>query len=203
MADLDMKYLEIEHKYLVSADFDRAAFTEKLLARDPEKHYKTQVEDTYFLVRHAPQAIYRHRYDGMIQQLTVKSVASQDNEARLEVNLNLDLKENQSEAVGAFLQPLGLLWSGALSKSVEVFYFEDVEIVYYQARHGARDVACIEIEARKARSLEDGQKTLKLWAERISLNPDERCRQTLVQLLILPQLPDGLREQLVKLESSL
>lgn len=187
-----LRFLEIEHKFLVASDYDETPLLEKLHARKPEKSYKTDVLDTYFLSEAIPGGVFRHRIDARLQQLTFKDIGG-DNEARTEVNLGLDLEcGNQKEAVEAFLRPLHVLWSGTLSKSVQVFYFQDVEVVFYRAAFGDKSQACIEIEARQANSLREAHDALERWEHYLGLDAVNRCKASVLELLIVPQLPPSL-----------
>ena len=81
-------FLEIEHKYVVEAGFDRKAFLERLRSLSPLRMSEVEVEDTYYVLNAANGFVYRHRYDKELEQLTVKSV-EKNPEVRLEVNLSL------------------------------------------------------------------------------------------------------------------
>jgi adenylate cyclase class IV len=192
------RFLEIEHKFLVPHDFDPEPLFGQLHAWEPERTYTTEVDDTYYLLEGAPGIVYRHRLDAYLQQLTIKSLGG-DNQSRTEVNLELSSEQgSQEEAVRAFLAPLGVLWSGTLHKSVQVFYFPDVEIVYYRARYGGAEQACIEIEARAPSDIDAGLTVLSNWEKRLGLDSRKRCPSSILELLILPQLPANLRQRLQK-----
>ncbi|RZA17644.1 MAG: hypothetical protein EOP10_22340 [Proteobacteria bacterium] len=190
-----MKFLEIEHKFVTPNGFDLEAFFKKVRDLSPDKDYKTEVTDTYYLLDAVPSLVYRHRFDGLIQHLTTKSVSSTDSEKRLEINLHLNLSD-QSQNIEAFLSPFGIQWSGTLRKKVQVFYFKDVEIVFYQASYLGTEVNCIELEARSPESLESAQKCLQDWEVRLGLIPSERSHQSLLHLLVLPSLPDKLKAKI-------
>jgi adenylate cyclase class IV len=190
-----MKFLEIEHKFVVSSGFDIDAFVSRVRKLAPNKDYITSVTDTYYLLDAVPNLVYRHRFDGLIQHLTAKSVSSTDSEKRLEVNLHLDLSD-QSQNVRAFLSPLGIQWSGTLEKKVQVFYFDEVEVVYYQASYLGSQISCIELEASSPLSLGDAQRSLIEWETKLGLVPSERSHQSLLHLLVLPTLPDDLKAKI-------
>ncbi len=194
----DMQFKEIEHKFVVTDAFDISSFLDAVRACGPEKDYQTEVTDTYFLLRAVPNLVYRHRFDGMIQHLTTKSVSKNDSENRLEINLHLDLSD-QKRNIEAFLEPFGIEWSGTLHKKVQVFYFSDVEIVFYQARFGEKEVNCIELEARSPACLDSAIKCITLWERKLGLNPEERCHQSLLHLLVLPTLPSSLKEKIARM----
>ncbi len=190
------RFLEIEHKFVVTKDFDPSGFFAKLRALSPLNEYETKVSDTYFLLKAVPNLVYRHRFDGLIQQLTTKSVGSRDSETRTEINLDLKVDQNLGDAIAAFLSPFGVEWSGTLTKKVQVFYFDDVEIVFYEASYLDRSVACIELEARHPESINSARKTLENWELRLGLVPSERSHLSLLHLLILETLPTKLKDKL-------
>jgi adenylate cyclase class IV len=195
----NLQFLEIEHKFIIAADVDITPLLDELQRRGPEKFIQTSVADSYFLVQNPPQTVYRHRIDSYLQQLTVKSFG-RDTEVRLEVNLDLDpAKGNQIEVVRAFLAPLGVLWQGTLHKEVQAFYFADAEVVYYEARYEDRTIRCVEIEARHASSIEEAQKILTDWEDSLGLDPAQRSHASLLELLVLPSLPQALQENLRRL----
>jgi adenylate cyclase class IV len=195
----NLQFLEIEHKFVIAADLDIRPLLDDLHQRVPEKFIQTDVQDTYFLVQNPPQAVYRHRIDSYLQQLTVKSFGA-DTEVRLEVNLDLDpAKGNQIEGIRAFLAPLGVLWQGTLRKEVQAFYFADAEVVYYQAQYLDRVVRCVEIEARQPPSIEGAQKILADWAISLGLDPAKRSHDSLLEILVIPTLPETLQEKVRRL----
>ncbi len=198
----DLRFLEIEHKFLVPPAYDPEVLFAMLRTERVQKHYRTEVQDTYYLVAHPSHVVYRHRLDASLQQLTLKSLAG-DNETRTEINLDLNLAPgDQGQAITAFLAKQGLLWSGTLFKSLEVFYFDDAEVCFYRARFDGDHVACIEIEARGHTSIGSAQAALARWEKRLGLDPHQRCRSSLLELLLLPHLPDELRGRLQNLLSS-
>jgi adenylate cyclase class IV len=195
----NLQFLEIEHKFVIDADLDVQALLDGLHGRGPEKFIQTDVQDSYFLVENPPQAVYRHRIDSYLQQLTVKSLGT-DTEVRLEVNLDLDpAKGNQIERIRAFLGPLGVLWQGTLRKEVQAFYFPDAEVVYYRAQYLDRVIRCFEIEARAAPSIEGAQKILADWEKSLGFDPAKRSQASLLELLVIPTLPEALQEKVRRL----
>ncbi|MCX6127576.1 MAG: CYTH domain-containing protein [Proteobacteria bacterium] len=192
----DLRFLEIEHKFLVDKSFDPEPFLGTLRKLLPEKMVEADVQDTYFLLEHAPQLIYRHRLDHQLQELTVKSLVA-DPEVRLEVNLNLSLSlGNQLEFVQAFLAPLGILWQGSLHKLVKVFYFPNAEIVFYEADFEGKTVRCIEIEARGSKSIQEAQSALKDWEKLLGLDQYSRSPASLLELLVVPTLSAELKSRM-------
>ena len=87
---LPTAFLEIEHKFVVDAGFDREALFAACRALDPEREKALTVTDTYYVPPGQANRIYRHRIDKEIQQLTLKSRGG-DNEVRTEINLDLVL----------------------------------------------------------------------------------------------------------------
>ncbi len=190
-----LKYLEIEHKYLVDAAYDLDAFEAMARRLEPAHSNQLKVDDTYYVVQAMPNHVIRHRIDKELQQLTIKSTGT-DNECRTEVNLDLDLKVgNQAAAIEAFLQPLNVLWSGNIEKNILVFYFDECEVVHYSARSGdGKTVHCVEFEATKKSSREDALAIISHYETAFGFRPDGRSNHSLFELLFAGSIPDKVRK---------
>ena len=185
-------FKEIEHKFVVGDDFDLDAFRRRVQALGPNKTTVLAVRDVYYLSEHHPAHIYRHRYDAELQHLSVKSLEA-DSEVRTEINLDLGQHlGNQQLTVEAFLETLDVAWRGMVEKNIEVFYFPDCEIVYYQASAGSGSVCCVEFEAIGATSLDDAFAVLDAYEKRTSFADRQRTTKPLVELLF-PHLAARLR----------
>lgn len=183
-----LQFVEIEHKFVIDKDFDLSSFFRQVKKLGPKKDYKVAVKDKYFTVQALPSAIIRHRYDKKIQQLTLKNLAD-DAEIRQEINLDLGHNAGeQSEQVKAFLTPLGITWSGTLTKLVRVFYFDDAEIVHYVARHKRKSVSCIEIEATRFSTKTQALNIIRRYERILGLNERQRSSATLFEILMLPHI---------------
>lgn len=192
----DLRFLEIEHKFILPNDFQTDALFQKLRQFQPEKFLQTEVSDTYFFCERAPSAVFRYRLDAHIEQFTVKS-QGQGNEVRHEVNLALQNQGGgQRDAVTAFLEPLGLFWSGTLTKSVSAFFFRDAEIVFYRARYEGQELCCLEVEAKDPLSLDNAYAILAQWEQSLGLSADQRSQSSLFELLIFPQLRAEIRQKI-------
>ncbi|WP_295430753.1 hypothetical protein [uncultured Thiodictyon sp.] len=182
-----MRFTEIEHKFLVSEQFDVAAFRGLVQALDPPplRRFTLRVLDRYFLTEHgrANRYVIRHRYDAVLQHLTVKALAA-DPEVRTEINLDLGQHAgDQSAAVDAFVQQLGATWRGDITKDIEVWEFPQCEIVRYQARSGNRSVHCVEFEAVHTASLEEALAVLERFERATGFADATRTLESLVDLL--------------------
>ena len=185
-------FREIEHKFVVGDGFDREGFRRRVRALDPRRTTELTVRDVYYLTRHPPGFIYRHRYDRELQHLSVKSLEA-DSEVRTEVNLDLGQhRGDQQAAVEAFLATLDVAWRGVVEKDIEVFYFPDCEIVYYRAAADGEAVCCVELEAVGATSVDEALAVLAAYEERIAFADRERTTKPVVELLY-PRLADRLR----------
>lgn len=142
-----MQFKEIEHKFVVDGDFDRAAFVASLRALTPEREVSLRVRDRYFVTADGRSRGYilRHRHDRELHELTIKSVEA-DAEVRDEINLALR-PHDQDGQVDAFVTALGVEWSGTIWKDLTVWHFADCEVVYYDATAEDRRVSCVEFEA--------------------------------------------------------
>ena len=190
----NIEFLEIEHKFVMPDSFDPSGFLSKVRELGPHGESNVLVTDTYYLCQANPGHIYRHRLDEEIQHLTLKSLTD-DPDTRLEVNLDLGHhKGDQGRRVAAFLEPLGIQWSGMIEKEVHAYYFPKFEIVYYLANYRDRSVKCIEIEATSYQSIEEGKNILLEVEKQLEMNSDERSKESLFHLLLL----DDVRKQLGK-----
>jgi hypothetical protein len=208
-----MRFKEVEHKFLVDEDFDLKGFRERVLGLHPERTSQVEVDDTYYVPRHRPGVILRHRFDAELQDLTLKSRDGGDTESRTEVTLKLEHAAGDQQAgvralLDALLGPDGVLWQGALHKSLHAFYFPDCEIVFYEARparsgkqpegqpegqpaaQGNKQevVRCVEFEARGARDLDEALRTLERYEERTGFSGRPRSKRSLFDLLLGPHM---------------
>lgn len=185
--EVSLQFLEIEHKFLVSEDFDFDGFDSKLKSLNPSLSKHVDVVDTYFVLESTKGHVYRHRYDKEIQQLSIKSI-SKDPSVRKEVNLDLS-GDNQISFVRGFLEAGNILFEGSINKSVFVYEFSDAEIVYYRANHNNKYVSCVEIEAKNASSVESAKAIIESYERKIGLDSSQREKSTLFDLLLGAQLP--------------
>lgn len=186
-----MRFTEIEHKFVLDAGFELAAFRATLAALGPERTNALQVRDRYFLTAdgQARHYILRHRFDHELHQLTIKSLAS-DPEVRDEINLDLGHhKGDQAAQVDAFTARMGVVWRDELQKALEVWYFDDCEVVYYEATSGSRTVRCVEFEAVRQASVPDALAVIARYEQATGFDPATRSRHSLVDLLFPGALP--------------
>ncbi len=188
-----LQFKEIEHKYIVDEHFDLPRFRQAVEALDPISACTIGVEDRYFLTEggRARRFLMRHRYDAELHHLTIKSLES-DTEVRVEVNLDLGHQAGQQASqVDAFMNLLGVVWSGTLHKDLEVWYFPDCEVVYYQASTPSRSVRCVEFEARRKDSLEEALATVERFERATGFSGASRSQLSLPQILF-PELAEML-----------
>jgi hypothetical protein len=181
----ELRFKEIEHKYVVEDPFDLQGFTQSAAALGPTRSLKTRVKDRYYLTEggRARQFLFRHRYDTELHHLTIKAL-ERDPEVRVEVNLDLGQHAGSQEAyVDAFVGQLGVLWSGTLYKDLEVWCFPDCEVVYYEASTASRTIRCVEFEATRKDSLEEALKTVERFERATGFEGASRSRLSLPQLL--------------------
>ena len=181
----DLRFTEIEHKFVVGDDFDLAGFRTAIERLHPTRTNALRVRDRYFLTEEGQRGrfILRHRYDPELHHLTLKSLA-RDTEVRSEVNLDLGHHAgDQSSAVDAFVERLGVIWSGVLDKDLTVWYFPDMEVAYYRAATEARAIECVEFEATRKPSLDAALRTVERYERATGFGDAPRSRRSLPQIL--------------------
>ena len=103
---------------------------------------------------------------------------------------------DQEQTVKALLGLLEVQPRGSLQKRLWAFYFDDCEIVYYEARpsgDGDGDgngsvLRCVEFEARGARDLDEALRILARYEERTGFAGRPRSKRSLFDLLLAPQM---------------
>ncbi len=188
-----LQFNEIEHKFIVDAQFDLPRFRQMVERLGPTRTSTVSVEDRYYLTEggRARRFLMRHRYDAELHHLTIKSLEA-DTEVRVEVNLDLGHQAGQQATqVDAFVNLLGVVWSGSLHKELEVWYFPDCEVVYYEASTASRSVRCVEFEARGKDSLDEALATVERFERATGFSSGARSRLSLPQILF-PELAETL-----------
>src|SRR3977135_2227891 len=86
----DLRFKEIEHKYIVDEGVDVQRFRDRVASLCPTRTGSIRVRDRYYLTEagRARRFVIRHRYDTELHHLTVKTLDA-DTEVRVEVNLDL------------------------------------------------------------------------------------------------------------------
>ncbi len=181
----DLRFTEIEHKFVVGDDFDLTRFRAAIERLHPTRTIALRVRDRYFLTEAGRRGrfILRHRYDSELHHLTLKSLA-RDTEVRSEVNLDLGHHAgDQASAVDAFVERLGLSWSGVIVKDLTVWDFPDMEVAHYRASTGPRAVECVEFEATRKDSLAVALRTVERYERATGFGGATRSRRSLPQIL--------------------
>ena len=190
----DLRFTEIEHKYVVDEPFDVQRLRDVLSSLGPTRTSAVRVRDRYYLTEggHARRFLIRHRYDTELHQLTLKALED-DTEARTEITLDLGQHAGSQEAaVDAFVERLGVIWRGTLHKDLEAWYFPDCEVVYYSAATEWRTVRCVEFEATRKDSFADALKIVARFERATGFAGATRSHLSLPQMLF-PGLQDALR----------
>ncbi len=181
----DLRFTEIEHKFVVGDDFDLTRFRAAIERLHPTRTIALRVRDRYFLTEAGRRGrfILRHRYDSELHHLTLKSLA-RDTEVRSEVNLDLGHHAgDQACAVDAFVERLGVIWSGVIVKDLTVWDFPDMEVAHYRASTGPRAVECVEFEATRKDSLAVALRTVERYERATGFGGATRSRRSLPQIL--------------------
>ena len=117
MALKDGLHLEIEHKFVLDEQFDRAAFCAKVEVLGPIRTVHTEVDETYYLVKATPELIYRHRYDENHQDLTYKTFRQGDIEVRKKSASHLTTNAATKAQVTSFVTA-PIHWQSDLKKTL-------------------------------------------------------------------------------------
>jgi hypothetical protein len=192
----DLRFKEIEHKFIVDEQFDLPRFRAVVASLGPTRTGTIRVRDRYYLTESgaARRFLIRHRHDAELHHLTVKAIEA-DTEVRAEVHLDLGHHAGSQDAhVDAFMDQLGVLWRGTLHKDLEVWYFPDCEVVYYLASTASRVVRCVEFEATRKDSLADALATVARFERATGFEDAARSRLSLPQILF-PDLAEALRRR--------
>lgn len=187
-----MRFREIEHKFVVGEEFDLGRFRVALQGLEPKRHVTLRVRDRYFLTEsgRARRFVLRHRCDPELHELTVKSLQD-DAEVRDEINLKLEAGDQEAQ-VDAFIGAQGVVWTGALWKDLEVWHFDDCEVVHYVATTEMRTVRCVEFEARRQSTLEAALAVVNRYEQATGFGHATRTPASLLALL----WPDALHRTL-------
>lgn len=191
---MTLRFKEIEHKYVVDDEFDLPRFRHAVAALGPIRISAVSVLDRYFLTEggRARRYLIRHRYDAELHHLTIKTLGA-DTEVRDEVNLDLGHHAgHQAPQVDAFMDHLGVTWRGTLNKELEVWYFPDCEVVYYQASTSSASVRCVEFEATRKDSLEEALAIVERYERATGCAGASRSRRSLPQI-VFPDLDELIR----------
>ncbi len=189
----DLRFTEIEHKFVVGDDFELTRFRAAIERLHPTRTTALRVRDRYFLTVAGRRGgfILRHRYDAELHHLTLKSLA-RDTEVRSEINLDLGHHAgDQAAAVDAFVDRLGVTWSGVIVKDLTVWDFPDMEVAHYHASTGPRAVECVEFEATRKQSLADALRTVVRYERATGFGGATRSRRSLPRILF-PEIADAL-----------
>ena len=178
-----MKFLEVEHKFLVPEDFSLTDFKAACRLLHPVREKTVSVQDTYYVPQWDAGFIFRHRQDEELHELTVKTRGG-DPEVRTEVNVGLGGAADAAEVVAAFMQTVGTSDPLGIQKTLRVFDFPDCEVVHYTASHAGRFVHCVEFEAKHQKDLESAHSVLQRYEKALGFDSHERSSVSLFDLLV-------------------
>jgi hypothetical protein len=193
----ETKFIEIEHKFVLTDAYLESEYARVVEGLQPLRTEKTSVRDVYYWL--GGNKIYRHRFDADLQHLTCKSIGDHP-ERRTEINLLLSLNAgDQQDRVQAFLETFGIKWQGTLEKKIHVAYFDDVEVVYYEAWTAGRRARCVEVEATQGKeSLERARAIMSRYEKAFGFTSDQRSNETLFEILLLPDMPSVIQAEFSK-----
>ena len=184
-AQQEIRFKEIEHKFVVDDQFNLDRFGATLADLRPTRTTSLAVLDTYYVLAGSQTGRYviRHRYDRELHHLTVKSFGP-NTEVRDEINIDLGHHAGDQRAqVSAFLRQIGVIWSGSIRKDLTVWYFPDIEVVHYRAETDTRTVRCVEFEATSKPSLTVALETVHRYERAAGFGDATRSNQSLLEIL--------------------
>lgn len=134
----DKEYNEIECKYSAEG-IDREAFKDLARSLNPDSFIYVESNDVYYVKSENEFLRYRMPSENKLSgeenrsELTFKKKHSDKNNwSRTEVNLRVD--NNDSFLVDAFCKGLGYKKEFVISKSCDIYFWKDADIVYYSVR---------------------------------------------------------------------
>lgn len=122
------KYKEVEFKYNANK-IKLKDFQKMIEDMNPNFLIETSSWDFYFTNQNGESI--RYRKSEIQPELTIKrKLNNKNNQNRIEVNLELGTK-NQDETAAEFVKLLGYELNFKIYKSCFIYYFDEVDVVYY------------------------------------------------------------------------
>lgn len=122
------KYKEVEFKYNAK-DIKLTDFQKKMAELNPKFLIETSSWDFYY-TNEVGESI-RYRKSELKPELTIKRKLDEDNnQKRIEINLGL-AEGDHDETVDEFVKLLGYKLNFKIYKSCFIYFFDDVDVVFY------------------------------------------------------------------------
>jgi predicted adenylyl cyclase CyaB len=135
----EQDFSEIEFKYAAD-DIDRMAFKDLVKSLNPKSFVYVESKDIYYakskdeFLRYRMPSENKQSGEENRQELTFKTKSvNQNNWVRLEVNLRVDL--NDPFLINAFCEGLGYKKNLIITKSCDIYFFDDADVVYYSVKN--------------------------------------------------------------------
>lgn len=124
----DTKYKEVEYKYDASK-IKLLDFQKLMNQLEPKLLLETSSWDLYYT--NDKDEFIRYRKSEIKPELTIKrKITEKNNDQRIEINLGL-ANGDQDETVGEFVKLLNYKFNFKIYKSCFIYFFDEVDIVYY------------------------------------------------------------------------
>ena len=155
----ELRFKEIEHKYIVDERFDLQRFRDVVATLRPARTFSIRVRDRYYPDRGRPCPAFRDP-----APLRRRAAPADREDARAPTPRSASRSISISDITPAtsrrrstrFSASWASSGSGTLHKDLEVWDFPDCEVVHYQASTDRRSVRCVEFEATRKDSLDGG-----------------------------------------------
>ena len=159
-----MQGIEFEKKYQIQTN-DWSSISGLVVELKPSHHFWTESTDFYYYPEDFA-CVLRYRFGENKSEFTYKSNVKGNFSLRKELNLFL-IQENQSKEVSLFAEALGFKVGPEITKKIEVFDFQDAEVCIYEAKSSAKELCCVEIEAKNFDNIADAKEIVDGYEKKI------------------------------------
>jgi adenylate cyclase class IV len=185
-------FKELEYKYDAS-EIPLTSFLNMVSRLHPVKRQDVSSWDYYYTLASAekPEEFIRYR-DSQRPELTIKRKTKQSNNwERVEIDLPLDPARTDENTVKSFVNLLNYKENFRIYKSCFIFWFNDVNMVYYivyddNMKEKGRFIE-IEVNKEKVKQLADPFATLKLYEAsllEVGIKPSNRLKRSLYEMFV-------------------
>lgn len=186
------EFKELEYKYDAN-EISLSSFLAMVSRLHPTKRQDVSSWDYYYTPTGAekPEEFLRYR-DSQRPELTIKRKTKQSNNwERVEIDLPLDQARTDENTVKSFVSLLNYKENFRIYKSCFIFWFNEVNMVYYivydeNMKEKGRFIE-IEVNKDKVKQLSDPFATLKLYEAsllEVGIKPSNRLKRSLFEMFV-------------------